>query len=73
MNAEAMTSPHNVKVLRHLHDVLESSVRSLKALGVAAETYGSLLVSVLMNKLPSDLRLIIGLKSKREGKCCVWC
>ncbi len=29
---------------------------------MAAETYGSLLASVLMNKLPNDLRLIIGRK-----------
>ena len=62
MNAEAVTSPHNVPALRHFHDVVESNVRSLKALGVAAETYGSLLATVLMNKLPNDLRLIIGRK-----------
>ena len=37
-------------------------MRSLKALGVAAETYGSLLATVLMNKLPNDLHLIIGRK-----------
>lgn len=62
MNTEAVTSPHNVKALRHFHDVVESNIRSLKALGVAAETYGSLLASVLMNKLPGDLRLVIGRK-----------
>ena len=62
MNTEAVTSPHNVQALRHFHDVVESNIRSLKALGVAAETYGSLLASVLMNKLPGDLRLIIGRK-----------
>ena len=52
MNTEAVTSSNNVKALRHFHDVVESSIRSLKALGVAAETYGSSLASVLMNKLP---------------------
>ena len=62
MNAEAVISPHNVPALRHFHDVVESNVRTLKALGVAAETYGSLLATVLMNKLPNDLRLIIGRK-----------
>ena len=59
MSTEAVTSPNNVKALRHFRNV-ELNVRSLKALGVAVETYGSLLVSVLMNKLPGDLRLIIG-------------
>ena len=38
-----------------------SSVEHQKSEGTA-ETYGSLLASVPMNKLPSDLRLIIGHK-----------
>ena len=62
MNIDAVTSLYNVKALRHLHDAVELNIRSLRALGVTAETYGSLLASVLMNKLPSDLRLIIGHK-----------
>ena len=62
MSTDAVTSPNNVKALRHFHDVVESNIRSLKALGVAAETYGSLLASVLMNKLPGYLCLIIGRK-----------
>ena len=37
-------------------------MRSLKSLGVRAESYGSLLSSVLMNKLPSELRLIASRK-----------
>lgn len=62
MNADAMTSPHNVPALRHFRDVVKSNVRSLKALGVVAETFGSLLATVLMKKLMSDLHLIIGRK-----------
>ena len=54
-----MTSPNNVKALRHFHDVAESNIRSLKELGVSVEMYGA---SVLMNKLLRDLRLIIGCK-----------
>ena len=57
MNTDAVMSPHNVQTLRRFHDVVESNIRS-----VTAETYGSLLASVLMNKLPGDLRLIIGRK-----------
>ena len=62
MNAEAVTSAHNMPALRHFHDVVELNVRSLKALGMAAEIYGSLQTTVLMNKLPTDLHLIIGRK-----------
>ena len=62
MNVEPITSHSNVKGLRQLYDVVESNVRSLKSLGVTADSYGSLLASVLMNKLPSELQLIIGRK-----------
>ena len=59
LNVEPMTSAHNLKGLRCLYDDVESHVRSLKALGVASESYGSLLSSVLLNKLLQDLRLIV--------------
>ena len=62
MNADSVTSHNNVKALRQLYDVMESNVRSLKSLRVTSESYGSLLASILMNKLPSELRLIISRK-----------
>ena len=49
------TSAHNLKGLRRLYDDVESHVRRLKALGVTSESYGSLLSSVLLSKLPQDL------------------
>ena len=52
LNLEAPTSQYNLKGIRHLHDMVESQVKGLKSLGVSAESYGSLLTSVLMNKLP---------------------
>ena len=57
LNVDGVSSQHDVKGLRHLYDVIESNVRSLKSLDVKAESYSSLLSSVLMNKLPSELRL----------------
>ena len=60
MALEAVTSNNNTKALRHLHDKIESNVRSLSALGVVADSYGALLSSIIINKLPSGLRLIIG-------------
>ena len=52
LNVDAVTTQYNLKELRHLYDTVESQVRGLKSLGVSAETYGRLLVLVLMNKLP---------------------
>ena len=60
LNIDSVASQHDVKGLRQLYDVIESNVRSLKSLGVKADSYGSLLSSVLMTKLPSELRLIAG-------------
>ena len=56
LNTDGVTSQHDV---RHLYDVIETNVRSLESLG---ESYSSLLSSVLMNKLPSELRLLASRK-----------
>ena len=45
--------------LRNLYDRVESHIRGLKGLGVASDSYGSLLSSVLLKKLPRELCLII--------------
>ena len=62
LNVEPVTSVHNLKSLRHLYDLVESHIRSLKSLGVSSDSYGSLLSSVLLNKLPQELRLIVSRK-----------
>ena len=63
IHVEAVTSPHNVKGLRRLHDTIESNVRSLKSLGVDSSSYGTLLASVLITKLPQELKLILSRES----------
>lgn len=59
LGLEAITSQHNLKGLRYLCDLIESQVRSLRSLGVPSESYGSLLSSVIINKLPHEIRLIV--------------
>ena len=59
MNVESVASHNNVKALRRMYDAIETNVRSLKALGVTSDSYGGLLSSVVMNKLPAELRLIL--------------
>lgn len=48
LNADPVTSQHNLKGLRHLYDLIEAHVHSLKSLGVSSDSYGSLLSSVLL-------------------------
>ena len=60
---EAVHSTQNLKGLRHLYDVVEAQVRGLKALGIPPQSYGALLSSVFLSKLPHDLRLQIARES----------
>lgn len=66
MNVDSVTSTYNLKALRQLYDTIESHVRGLKSLGVSADSYGSLLSSVLLNKLPQELRLIVSRKASGD-------
>ena len=59
LNVEVVSSQYNIKGLRHLYDLFESLVRGLKSLDVELTSYGSLLLSVLLQKLPPDLHLIL--------------
>ena len=55
-------------MLRALYDKVEIHLRALKALGVPAEAYNSLLPSFIMRKLPNELCLSISKKlMKRIG------
>jgi hypothetical protein len=50
-----LPSPRNtLKSLRHFHEQVETFVKGLKSFGQAQDTYGSLLVPVVLNKLPSE-------------------
>ena len=50
---------YNFRNLREFVDKVESHVRGLRALDVPSLSYGTLLSSIVMNKLPQDVRLVI--------------
>ena len=50
-------------LLRRFYDIAESNGRNLTSLRVKLETYGALLLSVLMSKLPADQKLIVSRRS----------
>lgn len=52
LGVSAVSSYLDIKGLRRLHNNVETHVRGLRALGVLAETYGGLLTSDLVNKIP---------------------
>ena len=66
LNLEAATSSHDLKNLRQLYDKVESHVRCLKSLDITSASYGSLLSSILMKKIPQDLCLIVSREIVRD-------
>ena len=59
MKVAAVTVDNDLKRLRLLYDRVEAHVRALQALRIHCESYGKFLVPLLMEKLPSNMRLII--------------
>ena len=55
----------SIKELRNVYDKIESHLRSLLTLGVNSEHYGPMLIPILVNKLPCEIRLEI---SRKLGK-----
>ena len=60
-----VNSISELKYLRKLLDKGETQVCSLEYLGLDSKNYSSLLVLVLMNKLPDELKIIM---SRQFGK-----
>ena len=61
-----VTSHHDLKGLRRLYDMVETHVRGLQALGVSADSYGGLLTSILMSKLPPEIQLVVSREFTEE-------
>ena len=55
----------NVTELRELYDRIESNVSALKTVGIQQEPFGSLLIPIILEKIPNVMRLQI---SRHLGK-----
>ena len=58
---------YELRNLRQLYDKVESHVRSLKSIGIAASSYSNLLASILMKKIPSELCLIVSRETVEDN------
>ena len=56
------------KQLRFVYDKVSVNIRALRALGIQSDQYGSrsLLIPVIMSKLPSDVRLQIARRTEKD-------
>ena len=56
---QPITSMTNVSGLRAIYGLVEGNVCNLLSLGVPSDTYGKLLVHLLIEKIPHSLRLVL--------------
>lgn len=52
--------------LRYLYDKISVNVRGLEALGIKSAQYGSLLIPVIMSKLPPDIRIHVARNTSQD-------
>jgi hypothetical protein len=55
-----------LSALRFVYDKISVHVRGLTSLGISTEQYGSLLIPVIMSKMPSDIRLEVARKASKD-------
>ena len=60
-----VTKSGDTKGIRKLYDEIESNIRSLKSLGVSHDSFGCLLVPILLDKLPAAMNLHLSRKFDR--------
>ena len=56
----------DIKRVRMVYDQIEIKICSLQALGIKAESYGSLLILVVMEKITQEFWLVISCKMKSD-------
>ena len=52
--------------LRYMFDQIRVQIRGLESLGVKTESYGQLLIPIIMSKLPSEIRLQVSRATEKE-------
>ena len=63
LNLDPVSSVHKLRELRQLYDTVESHTRSLRSLGIEPASYGAMLSSVFLAKLPQEVRIVVSRKS----------
>ena len=66
LKSKKIASDKDLTGLRKFFDNIESHVRSLQGLGIKSKSNGSLLASIILERLPHKLKLIISQNLKSE-------
>ena len=59
LKLNSVSTMADIKKIRQIYDQVEIHVRGLQAQGVDSAQYGTLLIPIMMAKIPEDLRLIL--------------
>ncbi len=59
INLPAVSDIHQVSKICQLYDSIVTHIRSLRNLGINSNSYGSLLVPLIVSKLPEEMHLIV--------------
>ena len=62
----SVTTMRDIRKVRLVFDQIENRVRGLQELGVTSELYGNLLIPIMLNKIPEELKLIISRKFEKD-------
>ena len=62
LSFKVVQSVKNVKGLRELFDNIELEVRSLSSIGCDSTTYGTMLIPIIMDKIPEEIKLALSLE-----------
>jgi hypothetical protein len=65
LKLEPLSNIHEIVKIRKLYDSIETHIRSLANLNIESETYGTLLIPMILAKLPEEMQLLI---SGKVGK-----
>ena len=65
LKSESCSNIHEISKMRNLFDSIETHIRSLANLEVSSESYGTILIPMILAKLPQEMQLLI---SRKVGK-----
>ena len=59
LNLPVVSDVNKVNKIRQLYDSIETHIRSLRNLGIDSNSYGNLLLPLILSKLPEEMRLVV--------------
>ena len=63
LNPSSNDKPHQ---MRYIFNQIRVQIRGLESLGIKTESYGQLLIPIIMSKLPLDMRLQVSRQSSKK-------